>query len=300
MSIQLFLADKIVRLTMKRRFARNPDVLQLRPMMAGMPPGRVPTGVTIEQTMLGDVPAEKLSAAGARADRAMLYIHGGGFVAGKPANRRALTGRLAAKLDATVYAIEYRLAPEHPFPAGLDDCANAYRALVTSGIPPRGIVVGGDSAGGNLSFALALKLKSEGTPEPAALVALSPATDLASAPPSHKSNARADAMFDTRMFPTVVRHYCPGSDAADPFISPLRGDVKGLPPTLIQCSRDEILRDDGVLMAEKLRAAGTEVSLEVWPNVFHVWQLMADQIPESRKAIENIVSFVGRQWGSAR
>jgi monoterpene epsilon-lactone hydrolase len=297
MSIQLFLADKLVRLTVKRRFARNPDVMTLRALMEETRPAKVPPGITLEASALGGVASETLTAANAVQGRAILYLHGGGFVGGSPRTHRALTWRLAKGCAASVHVPDYRLAPEFPFPAGLDDCLAAYRALLAKAILPSHIAVGGDSAGGNLTLALALKIKSLGLPQPAALFCLSPATDLAGGLGSHRTNRRTDAMFVPEMFPSVTRHYCPGADPGQPLISPLRGDVAGLPATLIQCSGAEMLRDDGVLMAEKLKAAGISVELEVWPKVFHVWQIAADLLPESRRAIANIVSFVSRQWG---
>src|SRR5215472_5274359 len=216
MSIQLFLADKVIRLTAKRRFARNPDVMQLRPMMAEMRPPRVPQRITLQKISLGGVPAERLMPGNANARRAILYIHGGGFVGGSPSNPRALTWRLAVRPGCTVFAIDYRLAPENPFPAGLNDCVTAYRELLKSGYEPHGLAVGGDSAGGNLSLALALNLKRLGVEQPAALVAISPATDLAGSLPSHSANARSDAMFDMKMFGSLTPLYCPGQDAANP------------------------------------------------------------------------------------
>jgi monoterpene epsilon-lactone hydrolase len=292
MSIQLFVVDKVLRVTAKRQFAKNPDVMQLRVMMASMKPPRVPERVSVSSVSLGGVRTEKLVPQQSDERRAVLYIHGGGFVGGEPANHRAITWRLAEKIGVPIFAVDYRLAPEHTFPAGLEDCTSAYRALLDMGVPPGGIAVGGDSAGGNLTLALALKLKALDLPQPAALFCLSPATDLAGSTPSHAANARSDAMFDLRMFDSVVQLYCPGSDARDPLISPLRGDVTGLPPTLIQCSGLEMLRDDGVLMAQKLKDAGVPVKLEVWPKTFHAWQIMADAIPESRRAIDAIASFV--------
>jgi len=264
--------------------------------MSAMRPSRVPARIALRQVSLGGVPAERLAPDNADAKRAVLYVHGGGFVGGAPSNHRSLTWRLAEKLGCTVFAIDYRLAPENPFPAALDDCVSAYRELLSSGYQPGGLAVGGDSAGGNLTLALALKLKALGLPQPAALIALSPATDLAVQLPSHESNAKSDAMFDPEMFGSLTPLYCPGHDPSDPFVSPLRGDVAGLPPTLIQCSADEMLRDDGVLMAEKLKNAGVDVKLEVWPRVFHVWQIMADLLPESRKAIDDIATFIQARW----
>lgn len=292
MSIQLFFVNQLLRFQIKRRFRKNPELFELRAIMHGMPPAKVPPHIRIEQIKLDGVPTERLSRAGAADAKAILYLHGGGWVGGSPLTHRALTWRLADQTGAPVYAIDYRLAPEHPYPAGLEDCVTAYRALLAQGIAPGDIVVGGDSAGGNLTLALALKLKSLGVPEPAALVCLSPATNLAQGTPSHHSNARVDAMFDARTFETIGRYYFPGGDGNDPFISPLRGDVSGLPPTLFHASGAEMLRDDSVLMAQKMRDAGVKTEIEVWPKVPHVWQVMADMLPEGRAAVAKISAFI--------
>lgn len=291
MSIQLFVADKVVRVMMKRRFRRNPTVMELRAIMSEMPIRPAPKRIKVETVELGGRDAELLTPRNADLTRALLYIHGGGFVAGVPANHRPLTWRLAEGVGVPVYAIDYRLAPEHPFPAGLNDCVEAYRALLAKGLSPEHIAVGGDSAGGNLTLATALKIKALGLPLPAALVCLSPVTDHEGFE-SRTQNIKQDAMFDARMIPSVPPLYCPNSDPFDPLVSPYRGDVTGLPPTLFHCSRDELLRDDSVRMAEKMKAAGVDTTIEVWPGVFHVWQIAADVLPESKKAVANIVAFL--------
>lgn len=300
MSIQLFFVDKMLRFSIKRRFRKAPDVMTLRAVMEEMARQArpAPAAVRVTQIELGGIKAERLAVADADESRAVLYIHGGGFVAGVPANHRPLTWRLAAQTRFPVYAIDYRLAPEHLFPAGLEDCVSAYRALLAKGIAAEHIAIGGDSAGGNLTLATALKLKQDGVPLPGCLVCLSPVTDLAEPAPSHISNARSDALFDARTFTTLPPVYCPGHDLKDPLVSPVRGDVHGLPPTLFQCSRDEMLRDDSIRMADKMKAAGVETAIEVWPKVFHVWQVTADIVPEARKAIARIVAFIGAKLGS--
>ncbi|HEY2033775.1 MAG TPA: alpha/beta hydrolase [Rhizomicrobium sp.] len=293
MSIQLFFIDKLLRLTAKRRFRRNPDLMELRALMAEMPLRPAPSHVTVDLVTLGGIKAERLRIATADESKAILYIHGGGFVGGVPGNHRPLTWRLADQVGVPVYAVDYRLAPEHPYPAGLDDCIAAYRGLLEKGIAATSIVIAGDSAGGNLTLTTALKLKSLGLPLPGALVALSPATDIEGhAFESRRSNAASDALFSAAMFSSIVGLYCPNADLNDPFISPWRGDVAGLPPTLIQCSAVEMLRDDGVQMAKKLSAAGVPTQIEVWPKVFHVWQVMADMLPEGRASIEKIAGFM--------
>ena len=296
MSIQLFFIDKLLRVAVKRRFRRNPDVMELRAIMDEMPPRPAPGHVFVEITTLGGIRAERLRTEGANEAKAILYIHGGGFVAGVPGNHRPLTWRLADRIGVPVYVIDYRLAPEHPFPAALEDCVAAYRGLLDKGIAAKSIIVAGDSAGGNLTLVTALKLKELGIEQPAALICLSPVTDMEGFE-SRRSNIRGDAMFTPEMFPTLKPLYCPDADPENPFVSPWRGDVSGLPPTLVQCSAIEMLRDDSVYMADKMKHAGVDVTLEIWPKVFHVWQVMADILPEGRKAIEKIVMFARQRLG---
>jgi monoterpene epsilon-lactone hydrolase len=293
MSLQLFLLNPLIRWQVKRRFRKDPNVMLLRPIMQQMEPrmARLPADITAEPLDLGGVPAEKLSADAADKTKAFLYIHGGGFVGGSPRTHRPLTWRLAKDIGVPVYAIDYRLAPEHAFPAGLDDCVTAYRALLERSISAKSIVVGGDSAGGNLTLALALRLKAEGLPMPSALVCLSPATDMTGGGASRTSNAERDAMFVTEMMDSLMPLYAPGTAENEPFVSPLFGDVSGFPPTFFQVGETEMLRDDATRMATKLREAGVEATIETWPKVWHVWQLNADMLPEAREAIAHIVRF---------
>tara|TARA_R110002110_G_scaffold4877_4_gene24663 strand:+ start:4929 stop:5828 length:900 start_codon:yes stop_codon:yes gene_type:complete len=293
MSVQLYLINLAMRWQIKRRFRKTPDVQLLRPLMEKMEPrmSKLPADISVEELGLGGIAAEKLFTADSRSDAAFLYIHGGGFVAGSPRTHRPLTWRLARDIGVPVYAIDYRLAPEHPFPAGLDDCVIAYRALLDKGIPAKSILVGGDSAGGNLTLTLALRLKAEGLPLPAALICLSAATDMTASGASHISNAEADSLFVPAMMESLMPVYYPGGNDKDPLVSPLFGDVSGFPPTLLQVGEREMLRDDSVRMSEALKAAGTETVLEVWPKVWHVWQLNADMLPEAREAITHIVRF---------
>ena len=299
MSLQLTLIDLLLRWQVKRKFKKNPDVQLLRPIMQQMEPhnSKLPEDIHVEEIALGGVPTEMLASAEPRKDAAFLYIHGGGFVGGSPRTHRPLTWRLAKEINIPVYAVDYRLAPEHLYPAGLDDCVAAYRGLLDMGIAPSAILVGGDSAGGNLTLALTLRLKAEGLPMPAGLVCLSPATDLTGSGASRHENTKSDALFVSEMMDSLTPAYCPGCDEKDPFLSPLFGDVAGFPPTLFQVGEREMLRDDSVRMADALQAAGVETTIEVWPKVWHVWQLNADMLPEARDAISHIVSFSRRRLG---
>jgi acetyl esterase/lipase len=226
-----------------------------------------------------------------RDDRCILYFHGGGYVVGTAAFFRDFLWRAATVARAQVLYFDYRLAPEHPFPAALEDAVTVYRWL-TARFDPRHVAFVGDSAGGGLLFATLPRLRDEGLPFPCAAAAMSPWTDLTLSGPSMRTNAVADPMLDPRNLPGLVRHYSAGADPRNPLISPLYGDVTGFPPALIQAGSDEILRDDAVRMAEKLRAAGCEVELEVWEKMPHVWQLYARLLPEGRRAIERIGAFL--------
>jgi epsilon-lactone hydrolase len=240
----------------------------------------------------GGVPAVRIATPVWRADRHVLFLHGGGFVAGSSALYRHVTWRFATAAQARVLSVDYRLAPEHPFPAALEDSVKAYRWLLAHGVDPRHVAVMGDSAGGNLAFAMLLKARDEGLPLPAAAVALSPWVDLALGSPSMERNAAADPMLNAANTPKLVKSYLNGADPRAPYASPLYGDLSGLPPTLIQVGSDEILHDDAVRMAEKLRASGCQVELEIWPRMPHVWHLFATILPEARQAIARVGTFL--------
>jgi epsilon-lactone hydrolase len=253
---------------------------------------RPPAGTEVRAVDAGGVPGEFVATAASRRDRHVLFLHGGGYVTGSPALYRHFTWRLATAARAHVVAIDYRLAPEHPFPAALDDALAAYRWLVAGRADPRRTAVLGDSAGGGLALALLLKLRDDGLVLPAAAVALSPWTDLALTGASLSFNAKSDPMLnvaDARLFAGC---YLADADPRNPYASPLYGNPAGLPPTLIHVGSDEILHDDAMRTAENLRSAGCPVQIEVWPRMPHGWHLFAPVLPEARTAIERIGAFV--------
>ena len=225
-------------------------------------------------------------------NRHILYLHGGAYVAGSPPLYRDFTWRIAKRARARVLCVDYRLAPEFPFPAAVDDAANVYRWLLEDGLEPRCIAIAGDSAGGGLAFATLLKMRDEGMPMPAAVVALSPWTDLVLTGTSRRFNAETDSIMNLGVARRFADYYLAGADPRTPYASPLYGDLAGLPPSLIQVGSDEAQLDDSVRMADKLRAAGCEVELEIWPRMPHVFQLFAKLLPEARQAIERIGSFL--------
>jgi acetyl esterase/lipase len=253
----------------------------------------------VRRSEAAGVPCEWLLAAGADPDRRLLYIHGGGWTAGGLDSHRPLSARISAATGCAVLAIDYRLAPEHPFPAGLDDCVAAWRWLREHGpngaAPARSAFVAGDSAGGNLTLALLLALKQRALPLPNAAIPISAATDFLATGESYRTRAERDPILN--MGPEGIRTlglvYLQGfASPEDPLASPLYGDLQGLPPLLIQVGDAEVLLDDSTRVAEKARAAGVDVTLEVWPEMPHVWHAFAPFLPEATRAIEQIGAFV--------
>ena len=256
-----------------------------------------PAGTKTLSIDAGGVKADLITTPATAPHRHTLFLHGGGFIIGSPSLYRHVTWRIAEATQARVLAVDYRLAPEHPFPAALEDAVSAYQWLLASGADPRQIAVMGDSAGGGLVFSLMLRLRDEGTPLPGAAVALSPWTDLALTGPSLRLNSAADPMLNAEDPPQFVEDYLAGADPRTPYVSPLYGNPAGLPPTFIQVGSDEVLRDDAVRMADRMRAAGCQVELEIWPRMPHVWHVFVPLIPEARRAIERIGSFVRSRTG---
>jgi len=243
---------------------------------------------------VGGVSADQVITPASRPNRHALYLHGGGYRLGAPSTYRHFTWRIASAAQARVLVIDYRLAPENPFPAALEDAVSYYCWLLAEGADARQIVIIGDSAGGGLALALLLKLRDSGLPRPAAAVVLSPWTDLALTGASLTLNAKLDAIVHAEDAPIIAADYLAGADPRHPYASPLYGDPTGLPPTLIQVSSEEVLRDDAVRMAEKMQRAHCQAELQIWPRMPHVWHFLAPILPEAREAIAEISKFVQR------
>jgi monoterpene epsilon-lactone hydrolase len=257
---------------------------------------RPPRGVSIEKISAGSVPAERLIPRGAPPDRALLYFHGGAFIYCSLNIHRALVARWAVAGGTQAVSVDYRLAPEHPFPAALDDCLAAYRWMVRSGISPQRIVAAGDSAGGNLALVLLLALRQAGDPLPAAAVCLSPVTDLAWSGESLRTKIEMDPIFPEKincsLSAFIETGYIGSEDPRNPLISPLYADLRGLPPILLHVGEDEILLDDSLRLAERVRAAGGQATVVVWPGMWHVFQIFAPLLPEARRSIRQIGDFI--------
>ncbi len=223
----------------------------------------------------------------------LLYLHGGGYIACSPETHRPLVSSLVRRIRGRAFVPRYRLAPEHPFPAALDDAKAAYRFLLdVERIPSTQIVVAGDSAGGGLALSLALAIRDAQWPAPAGIVALSPWTDLAATGGSLTENSDRCAMFAGETIRRAARFYVGESDARSPLISPLYGDFRGLPPILVHAGHDEVLRDDAIRVAQAARNAGVEVELQLWRHVPHVWQFFAAVLPEARDSLNATTRFI--------
>jgi epsilon-lactone hydrolase len=293
MSVRAEALRLALRLLKERRKGRHLPIETVRRrlrLLEPVVPGP-PAGTLTEAVDADGVSAVRIVTPQARSDVCVLHFHGGGYVVGSAPLYRDFTWRVGVAACASVLYFDYRLAPEHPFPAGLDDAVRVYRWLAAR-IDPRQIGVLGDSAGGGLALAALYRLRDEGIALPGAAVAISPWTDLALTGESLRSNAAADPMMDAATLPWIADCYLAGADPRNPHVSPLYGDASGLPPTLIQVGDDEILRDDAVRMAARSKAAGCKVELEIWPRMPHAWHLYARILPEGRKAIENAGRFL--------
>lgn len=254
-----------------------------------------PRGVERTAGRLGGRPCEwhrPLASSG----NVMLYLHGGAFMIGGPATHRAICASLAKRGGFDVCALDYRLAPEEPFPAARDDVLAAYRALLESGLRPEQIVFAGDSAGGNLSLLGALRAQALGMPSPAALVCFSPVTDMSG---EHlHAPAGGDPMLHPAWIEQAAELYCPRDlPRDDAALSPLHADLSGLPPTLIQVGEDELLRNDSLRFAEAARASGAGVRLERYPQMWHVFQAHAGVLEAADQALARVVEFLReRGW----
>jgi len=295
-SLRAHLAVWIIKWRVKRRLKGCHDVGRARKILRP-DPYRVPSSVRVTFARLGGVPGEWVETPNP-GEVVLLYLHGGGYFACSAELYRPITVSFARE-NFRVYAPDYRLAPENPFPAAVEDAAAVYRALLDSGRSPSRIVVAGDSAGGGLTLSLLLKLRDTRTPLPAAAVLFSPWTDLAVTGESVCANAERCSMFNASDIAPSALWYLGDTDPRNPLASPLYADLSGLPPLLIHAGADEILRDDSTRLAEKARAAGVSVELKIWPVVPHAWQLAPYLIPEARQSLREAAAFLHKHAASA-
>lgn len=254
---------------------------------------KIPTGTEISPVLAGEIAAEWVRALAAQARRVILYLHGGAFVMCSPATHRELAARLSASAKAAVLVLDYRLAPEHPFPAAMQDAITAYRWLLDEGYTGGHLVIGGDSAGGGLALQALISLRDEGTPLPAAAFFLSPVTDWVHFDgESYSTRADVDPLNTLEMCRFTASQYVDGNDPATPLLSPTSMDLSGLPPLCIHVGDYELLLSDSARLAKRARARGVDVAFKVWPGMWHVFQTSARFVPEASRSIDEIGRFV--------
>lgn len=252
---------------------------------------KIPPDVEIKGQMFNGIKAEWIIPKGADPDKVIFYVHGGGYVSGSCNDHRGFVSTFAKTCGVTNLVYEYRLAPDHPFPAAIDDSVKVYQSLLQWGIRPNNIIIAGESAGGGLALALLLALKENKIPLPAAAVAISPWTDLTCSSDSYKTkNKRSLAPMDSWL--VFSKHYIGKNCADNPLISPLYGDLKGLPPIFINSGEDDELFDDGEKFYQKAKAAGVDVTFKAGVDMVHCYPLLAPMFKEATEAMEEICAFI--------
>jgi phosphinothricin tripeptide acetyl hydrolase len=250
-----------------------------------------PPDVKVERVSAPAAPAEWLRPAAAVAGRVVLYLHGGGYVIGSPRSHRHLAAAIASAAAASALLLDYRLAPEHPYPAAVDDATAAYRWLLDQAIAPERVVIAGDSAGGGLTVATLLALRDAGIPLPAGAVCISPWVDLTCGGGSYRTKADVDPIVRQAGVAEMAQAYLGNASPQAPLASPLFADLRGLPPLLIHVGSDEVLLDDAVQLAARAKAAGVETTIEVWERMIHVWHWFLPMLDEAQSAVEAIGRF---------
>lgn len=286
-SWQSYIVHPLLRLFAQRKLAKVSTPQQARAVFNASPLAKI-RGVTFAPGEVGGVAGE-WAFKGQKTDVIILYLHGGGYFACSPATYRPITGGFALQ-GLSVFAPDYRLAPEHPYPAAVKDALSAYRALLAEYGPKR-MVIAGDSAGGGLALSMLLAAQDAALPMPAGVVLFSPWTDLAVTGASIKRNAKRESLLVGARIKEAAALYLDSADPKTPMASPLYGNLANLPPVFIQVSEREILLDDSVRLADKIKAANGAVELHIWANMPHVWQLGQSFLPEARSALKQAASF---------
>jgi epsilon-lactone hydrolase len=296
----------------------GPEIVKLKRILRekALPPG---ANITLAQRRAGmeklafkaadDIASENVTVAGRAAEwvkapgsqtgRAILYLHGGGYVMGSPNTHRSLAGEISRAAQAAVLLVDYRLAPEHPCPAAVEDGVASYRWLLGQGFTPRQLAIAGDSAGGGLVVATLVSARDQDLPLPAAAVCISPWSDMTCSNESYKTRAEADPMVGSGGIGDMARLYLQGTDAQNPLASPNFASLRSLPPLLIHVGRDEVLLDDSIKLDQKAKADGVDSTLEIWEDMIHVWHAFHPMLPEGKQAITRVGEFLRQKWAAA-
>ena len=254
---------------------------------------RKPRDVRVEQVLIEGVSCEWLFPPNSNKNCVIIYLHGGAYTAGSPNTHRGIAARIGKTSEIPVLFIDYSLAPENPFPAALEDVIAVYKWLIEQRkFKPNKIIIAGDSAGGGLSLSTLIKLRDDNIPLPAAAVCLSPWTDLAITGDSIETKTEEEVMLTKKELQQAADIYLKDTDNKNPLASPLYADLKGLPPILLQTGTKEIILDDTIRFAEKAKKAGVEVISDIWPGMWHVFQIYGNLMPESKRALKEIGKFI--------
>ena len=255
---------------------------------------KLPKGIKAVKELAGGVLAEWLIPPGVSNGRVVLYLHGGSYISGSCNSHRSIAANIASASKARALTLDYRLAPEHPHPAAVEDAVAAYKWLINGQVDPKRLAIAGDSAGGGLAVALLVSLRDRNIPLPAACVCLSPWTDLTFTGESWKSKAAVDLIIYDYKERAFAKMFLAGIDPKTPLASPLYADLKGLPPLLVQVGTDEVLLADSTRLVERAKQAGVNAVIDEWEKMQHVWQFAASFIPEGRRAIDRIGEFINK------
>ncbi|MBM7652908.1 alpha/beta hydrolase [Neobacillus cucumis] len=296
-SFQSYFFEKAIKLSVKKavkKGIRERGIEEKREMldMAASKMGKLPKNCQVVPLQLDGLYAEWLATGTTLPGKVVLYLHGGGYALCSANTHRPLAARIGKAAGVNVLFPEYRLAPEHPFPAAIEDAVNVYRWLLKQGYTENDIIFAGDSAGGGLCLATALVLRDQNEPLPAGIVCLSPWVDLTSSGESYQKNREIDPYLSVKAVMEAARMYA-GTESLDhPLISPIFADLTGLPPLFIQSGTHEILQSDASMLAAKAKDANVNVSIKVWDGMWHVWQISGDLLPEAKKATREIGQFI--------
>jgi epsilon-lactone hydrolase len=272
-----------------------PLAVQRQEWLAAAAQVQLPSHITIAPVDIAGMSGEWVNSPAVAPQQVLLYLHGGGYNAGSCVTHRDLAARLCLASGVQVLLLDYRLAPEHPFPAAVHDTVAAYQWLLACGTPPEQIVMGGDSSGGGLALAAMLSLREHALALPTAGVLLSPWLDLALTGSSIQTHAAIDPLVSPESLRLAASYYMGDADPKTPLASPVYADLRGLPPLLIQVGAHEVLLSDSTRLAEQARAVGVDVTIEVWDAMWHVWHAWAEVLPEGKQAIERIGTFIRQQ-----
>lgn len=254
--------------------------------------------IQVESVTVAGRAAEWVRAPGVQSGKAILYLHGGGYVMGSINTHRSMVGEISRAAQAAALLVDYRLAPEDPFPAAVEDGVAAYRWLLEQGFKPQNLSIAGDSAGGGLALATLVSARDQGLPMPASAVPISPWSDLTCTNESYKTRAEADPMIAPSGINKMAGRYLGTADAKHPYASPNFASLAGFPPLLIHVGRDEVLLDDSIKLDQKAKADGVSSTLEIWDDMIHVWHAFHPMLPEGKQAIVRVGEFMRGHWAA--